>query len=173
MFYYESMFNTALNGLVSAGLMSTILTVAYGILLASLLFSAYEAWTKGGDVRALGVAGVKYLALGALFMNDGAVYEGVFRDVLAAFNQISHTMAGAGPTDVFNAWRNDLFAYGATTGTFLNLVTAGMPALLSALLLLIAMFVYPVAFALFAGFYLLYCLSLIFSCAFVLAILPY
>ena len=107
--------------------MSTILTVAYGILLASLLFSAYEAWTKGGDVRALGVAGVKYLALGALFMNDGAVYERVFRDVLAAFNQISHTMAGAGPSDVFNAWRNDLFAYGGDDGTFLNLVTAGMP----------------------------------------------
>ena len=74
MFYYESMFNTALNGIVSAGLMSTVLTVAYGILLASLLFSAYEAWTKGGDVRALGVAGVKYLALGALFINDGAVF---------------------------------------------------------------------------------------------------
>ena len=82
MFYYEQMFNTALNGIMSAGLMSTILTVAYGILLASLLFSAYEAWTKGGDVRALGVAGIKYLALGALFMNDGAVYERVFRDVL-------------------------------------------------------------------------------------------
>src|SRR5438034_11732796 len=100
MFYYESMFNTALNGLVSAGLMSTILTVAYGILLASLLFSAYEAWTKGGDVRALGVAGVKYLALGALFMNDGTVYERVFRHVLGAFNHISLTVAVRGPRDV-------------------------------------------------------------------------
>ena len=40
MFYYEQMFNTALSGIMSAGLMSTILTVAYGILLASLLFSA-------------------------------------------------------------------------------------------------------------------------------------
>jgi len=172
MFYYESMFNTALNGLVSAGLMSTVLTVAYGILLASLLFSAYEAWTKGGDVRALGVAGVKYLALGALFMNDGAVYERVFRDVLGAFNQISHTMAGAGPTDVFNAWRNDLFAYGATTGTFLNLVTAGMPALLSALLLLIAMIVYPVAYALFAVFYSLYGTILFVTGPLVLALMP-
>ena len=172
MFYYESMFNTALSGLVSAGLMSTVLTVAYGILLASLLFSAYEAWTKGGDVRALGVAGVKYLALGALFMNDGAVYERVFRDVLGAFNQISHTMAGAGPTDVFNAWRNDLFAYGATTGTFLNLVTAGMPALLSALLLLIAMIVYPVAYALFAVFYSLYGTILFVTGPLVLALMP-
>src|SRR5712692_583207 len=172
MFYYEQMFNTALSGTMSAGLMSTILTVAYGILLASLLFSAYEAWTKGGDVRALGVAGVKYLALGALFMNDGAVYERVFRDVLGAFNQISHTMAGAGPTDVFNAWRNDLFAYGATTGTFLNLVTSGMPALLSALLLLIAMIVYPVAYALFAVFYSLYGTILFVTGPLVLALMP-
>jgi len=172
MFYYEQMFNTALNGIISAGLMSTILTVAYGILLASLLFSAYEAWTKGGDVRALGVAGVKYLALGALFINDGAVYERVFRDVLAAFNQISHTMAGAGPSDVFNAWRNDLFAYGATTGTFLNLVTAGMPALLSALLLLVAMIVYPVAYALFAVFYSLYGTILFVTGPLVLALMP-
>ena len=172
MFYYEQMFNTALSGIMSAGLMSSVLTVAYGILLASLLFSAYEAWTKGGDVRALGVAGVKYLALGALFMNDGAVYERVFRDVLGAFNQISHTMAGAGPTDVFNAWRNDLFAYGATTGTFLNLVTAGMPALLSALLLLIAMIVYPVAYALFAVFYSLYGTILFVTGPLVLALMP-
>ncbi len=172
MFYYETMFNTALNGIMAAGLMSTILTVAYGILLASLLFSAYEAWAKGGDVRALGVAGIKYLALGALFMNNGAVYERVFRDVLGAFNQISHTMAGLGPTDVFNAWRNDLFAYGATTGTFLNLVTSGMPALLSALLLLVAMIVYPVAYALFAVFYSLYGTILFVTGPLVLALMP-
>ena len=172
MFYYETMFNTALNGIMAAGLMSTVLTVAYGILLASLLFSAYEAWTKGGDVRALGVAGIKYLALGALFMNNGAVYERVFRDILGAFNQISHTMAGLGPNDVFNAWRNDLFAYGATTGTFLNLVTAGTTALLSALLLLVAMIVYPVAYALFAVFYSLYGTILFVTGPLVLALMP-
>ena len=172
MFHYEQMFNTALNGIMRAGLMSTILTVAYGILLASLLFSAYEAWARGGDVRALGVAGVKYLALGALFMNDGAVYERVFREILAVFNQMSHTMAGAGPTDVFNAWRNDLFAYGATTGTFLNLVAAGVSAILSALLLLIAMIVYPVAYALFSVFYALYGTILFVTGPLVLALMP-
>ncbi|HNF04150.1 MAG TPA: hypothetical protein PL146_02125, partial [Mycobacterium sp.] len=75
MFLFEQMFNTALSGINSAGLMSTILTVAYGILLASLLFSAYEAWVRGGDVRALGVSAVKYLALGLLFLNGGAVYD--------------------------------------------------------------------------------------------------
>ena len=172
MFFYEQMFNTALSGIMSAGLMSTILTVAYGILLASLLFSAYEAWTKGGDVRALGVAGVKYLALGALFMNDGAVYERVFRDVLGAFNQISHTMAGAGPTDVFKGWANDIYVQGNLSTTFLNLVTGSIPGLLSALLLLIAMIVYPVAYALFAVFYSLYGAILFVTGPLVLALMP-
>ena len=172
MFYYEQMFNTALSGIMSAGLMSSVLTVAYGILLASLLFSAYEAWTKGGDVRALGVAGVKYLALGALFMNDGAVYERVFRDVLGAFNQISHTMAGAGPTDVFKGWANDIYVQGNLSTTFLNLVTGSIPGLLSALLLLIAMVVYPVAYALFAVFYSLYGTILFVTGPLVLALMP-
>jgi hypothetical protein len=140
--------------------------------LASLLFSAYEAWTKGGDVRALGVAGVKYLALGALFMNDGAVYERVFRDVLGAFNQISHTMAGAGPTDVFKGWANDIYVQGNLSTTFLNLVTGSIPGLLSALLLLIAMIVYPVAYALFAVFYSLYGTILFVTGPLVLALMP-
>ena len=172
MFYYEQMFNTALSGIMTAGLMSTILTVAYGILLASLLFSAYEAWTKGGDVRALGVAGIKYLALGALFMNNGAVYERVFRDILTAFNQISHTMAGVGPTDVFKAWANDIYVQGSLSTTFLNLVTGQIPGLLSALLLLVAMIVYPVAYALFAVFYSLYGTILFVTGPLVLALMP-
>ena len=172
MFYYEQMFNTALNGIMTAGLMSTILTVAYGILLASLLFSAYEAWARGGDVRALGIAGVKYLALGALFMNNGAVYERVFRDVLAVFNQISHTMAGAGPSDVFKSWLSDIYVQGNTSTTFFNLVLGSIPGLLSGLLLLIAMIVYPVAYALFSVFYSLYGTILFVTGPLVLALMP-
>ena len=172
MFYYEQMFNTALNGIMTAGFMSTILTVAYGILLASLLFSAYEAWTRGGDVRVLGISGVKYLALGALFMNDGAVYERVFRDVLGVFNQISHTMAGVGPTDVFKAWANDIYVQGSSSTTFLNLVAGQISGLLSALLLLVAMIVYPVAYALFAVFYSLYGTILFVTGPLVLALMP-
>jgi hypothetical protein len=172
MFYYEQMFNTALNGITSAGLMSTVLTVAYGILLASLLFSAYEAWTKGGDVRALGIAGIKYLALGALFMNNGVVYERIFRDVLAVFNQISHTMAGAGPSDVFKSWANDIYVHGSASTTFFNLVIGSIPGLLSALLLLLAMIIYPVAYALFAVFYSLYGTILFVAGPLVLALMP-
>jgi len=151
-FLFEQMFNTALNGINTAGLMSTILTAAYGILLASLLFSAYEAWVRGGDVRALGVSAVKYLALGLLFFNGGSVYDSVVRAVLDAFNQLAHAMAGVGPSDVFRNWRNELIV-AAGSGTFLNMVTGGIAGLMSAVLLLIAMILYPVSYAIFAILY--------------------
>lgn len=171
MFLFEQMFNTALNGINSAGLMSTILTVAYGILLASLLFSAYEAWVRGGDVRALGVSAVKYLALGLLFLNGGAVYDSVVRAVLGAFNQIAHTMAGAGPNDVFTNWKTELVA-AASSGTFLNVITGSIAGLLSALLLLIAMILYPVSYAIFTILYALYGTILYTTGPLVLALLP-
>ncbi len=171
MFLFEQMFNTALSGIATAGLMSTILTVAYGILLVSLLFSTYEAWTRGGDVRALGVSAVKYLALGLLFANGGAVYDSIIRSVLGAFNQMAHTMAGVGPNDVFNTWKNELVA-AASSGTFLNVITGGVAGILSALLLLIAMILYPVAYAIFTILYALYGTILYTTGPLVLALLP-
>jgi len=170
-FLFEQMFNTALSGISSAGLMSTILTVAYGILLASLLFSTYEAWTRGGDVRALGVSALKYLALGLLFANGGAVYDSIIRSVVGAFNQMAHTMAGVGPNDVFNTWKNELVA-AASSGTFLNVITGGVAGILSALLLLIAMILYPVAYAIFTILYALYGTILYTTGPLVLALLP-
>ena len=172
MFLFEQMFNTALNGIVSAGLMSTILTVAYGILLASLLFAAYEAWTKGGDVRALGVASIKYLALGLLFGNGGAIYDSIFRSIVGAFNQMAHAMAGVGPTDVLGRWLAELWNAGGGSATFLNLVTGGAAAILSTLLLLVAMILYPIAYIVFAVLYSLFGTILYVCGPLVLALMP-
>ena len=171
MFLFEQMFDTALSGVSSAGLMSTILIVAYGILLASLLFSTYEAWTRGGDVRALGVAALKYLALGLLFFNGGAAYDSIVRSVIGTFNQMAHSMAGVGPNDVFNTWKNELVA-AASSGTFLNVITGGVAGTLSALLLLIAMILYPVAYAIFTVLYALYGTILYTTGPLVLALMP-
>ncbi len=171
MFLFEQMFDTALSGVSSAGLMSTILIVAYGILLASLLFSTYEAWARGGDVRALGVATVQYLALGLLFVNDGAAYDSIVRSVIGAFNQMAHSMAGVGPNDVFNTWKNELVA-AASSGTFLNVITGGVAGTLSALLLLISMVLYPVAYAIFTVLYALYGTILYTTGPLVLALMP-
>lgn len=172
MFLFEQMFNTALNGIVSAGLMSTILTVAYGILLASLLFAAYESWARGGDVRSLGVAAVKYLAIGILLNGGGAIYDSVFRAILQAFNQMAHTMAGVGPSDVFGAWITELRNAGLNSATLLNVITGAVAGILSALLLLIAMILYPVAYMVFAILYSLYGAILYVTGPLVLALMP-
>jgi hypothetical protein len=171
-FLFEQMFNTALNGIVSAGLMSTILTVAYGILLASLLFAAYESWARGGDVRSLGVAAVKYLAIGILLNGGGAIYDSVFRAILQAFNQMAHTMAGVGPSDVFGAWITELRNAGLNSATLLNVITGAVAGILSALLLLIAMIMYPVAYMVFAILYSLYGAILYVTGPLVLALMP-
>jgi len=171
-FLFEQMFNTALNGIVSAGLMSTILTVAYGILLASLLFAAYEAWARGGDVRSLGVAAVKYLAIGLLLNGGGAIYDSIFRAILQAFNQMAHTMAGVGPSDVFGAWITELRNAGLNSATLLNVITGAVAGILSALLLLIAMILYPVAYMVFAILYSLYGAKLYVTGPLVLALMP-
>jgi hypothetical protein len=172
MFLYEQMLNNALNGITGAGLMSTVLTVAYGILLASLLFSAYEAWVRGGDTRGLGIAAVKYLALGLLFVNGGAVYDAVFRSILQAFNQMSQAMAGAGPSDVFAAWKAELVNAGSSWSTFLNLTTGVVAGIFSAALLLIAMVLYPVAYAVFTVLYAFYGTILYVTGPLVLALMP-
>jgi hypothetical protein len=152
--------------------MSTILTVAYGILLASLLFSVYEAWARGGDTRALGIGSIKYLAIGLLFINGGTVYDSVFRSILQAFSQMSQAMAGAGPGDVFAAWKNELVTAGSSWSTFLNLTTGVLAGVFSAALLLIAMVLYPVAYALFTVLYALYGTILYATGPLVLALLP-
>jgi len=172
MFLYEQMLNNALNGITGAGLMSTVLTVAYGILLASLLFSAYEAWVRGGDTRGLGIAAIKYLALGLLFANGGAVYDSVFRSILQAFNQMSQAMAGVGPGDVFAAWKTELVNAGSSWSTFLNLATGVLAGIFSAALLLIAMVLYPVAYAVFTVLYALYGTILYVTGPLVLSLMP-
>jgi len=153
MFLFEQVFNTALSGI--APLMSTITTVAFGILLASLLFSVYEAWVRGSDTRALGVAGIKYLAIGLLLANNGAFYDTAFKAVLDAFNQMAHAMAGAGPTDVFRAWFGELRNGLTSLPTVLNVITGVQAGLLSFLLLLVAATLFPVAYSIFT---ILYCL---------------
>jgi hypothetical protein len=106
-----------------------------------------------------------------LFANGGAVYDSIARAVLGAFNQMAHAMAGVGPIDVFATWKNELLA-AASSGTFLNVITGGAAGILSALLLLVAMILYPVAYAIFTVLYALYGTILYTTGPLVLALMP-
>src|SRR5258708_20181843 len=86
MFYFQQLLETALNGIDSANVTGAVLGVAGTILLLSFLYSAYQAFASGGDVRMLAISGIKYLALGLVFANYGAV----FRDFNGMFNSVAN-----------------------------------------------------------------------------------
>jgi hypothetical protein len=170
-FYFEQLFQTALNGIDSANIMTTVLEVAGIILILSFLFSAYQAFTAGGDVRMLAVSGVKYLILGLVFAN----YSTVFRDVNSMFNSLAgfiYNSTGVG--DLFATWMGQLAQYWQANGNFSmwNLVTGLASGVISLLLILSAFVIFPVCYLIFTVFYAMYGSVLYVTGPFVLALLP-
>jgi hypothetical protein len=94
--YYQTLFNGALAGLNSSGLMPGILKIASVILIISLLYSVYTAYTAGGDVRILGTAAIKYLILGLVLVN----YAAAFGDVNNMFNGLANHILGPSNCDL-------------------------------------------------------------------------
>ena len=84
-FYFEQLLRTGLNGIDQQGITAAVLQIAGVVLILSLLWSVYEAYSNGGDVRLLGVAAVKYLVLGLVFLN----YQSAFRAVNTMFNGVA------------------------------------------------------------------------------------
>jgi hypothetical protein len=170
-FYFEQLFQTALAGIDSTNIMTTVLEVAGIILILSFLFSAYQAFTAGGDVRMLAVSAVKYLILGLVFANYGAV----FRDVNGMFNSIAgfiYNSTGVG--DLFATWLGQLAQYWQANGnvSLWNLVTGVVSGVISLLLILGAFIIFPVCYLIFTVLYAMYGSVLYVAGPFVLALLP-
>lgn len=171
MFYFQQLFQTALNGIDSTNIMTTVLGIAGAILLLSFLYAAYQAFTSGGDVRLLAVAGIKYLILGLVF----ASYSTVFRDVNGMFNSVADFIYNStGVGDVFSNWLNQLEQYWQTNGSvsLWNLVTGLVSGVISSLLILVAFAIFPICYLIFTVFYAMYGSVLYVTGPFVLALLP-
>lgn len=171
MFYFEQLLQTALNGIDAANVTGAVLGVAGTILLLSFLYSAYQAFAAGGDVRMLAISGIKYLILGLVFASYGAV----FRDVNAMFNSVANFIYNsAGVGDLFANWMNQLSQYWQTNGSISlwNLVTGLASGVISLWLILGAFVIFPVCYLIFTIFYALYGSVLYVTGPFVLALLP-
>ena len=171
MFYFEQLFQTALNGIDSANVTSAVLSVAGVILLLSFLYSAYQAFAAGGDVRMLAVSGIKYLILGLVFASYGAV----FRDVNGMFNSVANFIYNStGVGDVFSNWMSQLAQYWQSNGntSLWNLVTGLASGVISLWLILGAFVIFPVCYLIFSVFYAMYGAVLYVTGPFVLALLP-
>ena len=148
-----------------------VLQLAGVILIMSLLYAVYEAYSNGGDVRALGIAGIKYLVLGIVFLN----YQQAFRSVNAMFNSVADFIYNTnGIGDVIQNWLNALSAYVGQQGlsSFWTLVTGAISGLLDVLLILVGLVILPVSYTLFTLAYALYGSILYLAGPLVLALWP-
>ena len=171
MFYFEQLLQTALNGIDNAKVTSAVLGVAGTILLLSFLYSAYEAFAAGGDVRMLATSGIRYLILGLVFAN----YASAFRDVNGMFNSVADFIyKSTGVGDLFSNWMGQLAQYWNTNGmsSLWNLVTGSITGVISLLLILGAFVIFPISYLIFTVCYALYGSVLYVTGPFVLALLP-
>jgi hypothetical protein len=169
-FYFQQLFQTALNG-IDLKVTGPVLQVAGTILLLSFLYSAYQAFAAGGDVRMLGISGIKYLILGLVFANYGTV----FRDVNGMFNSVANSIyKSTGFGDVFANWLNQLAQYWQANGatSLWNLVTGLVSGVISLWLILGAFVIFPVCYLIFTFLYAMYGSVLYVTGPFVLALLP-
>ena len=171
MFYFEQLLLTALSGIDSTNILTTVLQVASTILLLSFLYSVYQAFAGGGDVRMLAVSSVKYLVLGLVFASYGAI----FRGMIGMFNSVADFIYNStGVGDVFSNWMGQLVAYAEAQGwsSIWGLITGGISGILSAMIIIVGFIIFPIAYLLFTVFYALYGSVLYVVGPFVLALLP-
>ena len=171
MFYFEQLFQTALQGIDGTGIMTTVLEVAGSLLVLSFLYGAYQAFAAGGDVRRLAVAGVEYLLLGLVFAN----YSAIFRSVNGMFNSVADFIYKAsGVGDVFQTWLNQLSSYVGQNGfsSLWGLVSGGISGFLTTFIILSGFILFPISYALFSLFYAMYGSILYVTGPFVLSLFP-
>ena len=155
MFYFEQLLQTALSGIDGTNIMTTVLEVAATILLLSFLYSAYQAFASGGDVRMLAVSSAKYLILGLVFTSYGTI----FRDVTGMFNSVADFIYNStGVGDVFSNWMSQLVNYFEAQGwsSMWGLITGGISGVLSAAIIIVGFILYPITYLIFTVFYALY-----------------
>ena len=172
-FYFEQLLQTGLNGIDQQGITAAVLQIASVILILSLLWAAYEAYVGGGDMRHLGVAAVKYLVLGLVFLN----YQSAFRAVNSMFNSVADGIYNlSGGMDVIKAWGNSLSqAWNSNPNWFSalwNWATGGVSAVVAGLISLIGYLLLPFIYTLFTLFYALYGAILYVAGPLVLALMP-
>src|SRR6516225_7106954 len=172
-FYFEQLLESGLNGIDQQGITGAVLQIAGVILILSLLWAVYEAYAHGGDVRSLGLAGLKYLVLGLVFLN----YQSAFRAVNRMFDGVADGIYNlSGGVDVIKAWGNSLSQAWQTDPSWFSalwdMVSGGVSAIVAGLITLIGYLLLPATYTLFTLFYALYGSILYVVGPFVLALMP-
>ncbi|MBV9179832.1 MAG: hypothetical protein JO356_00855 [Acidobacteria bacterium] len=154
-FYFESLLTTALNGISSSGVISTMGHVSQGFIVATVLYQVYETFWRGGDYHELGTVLIKGMCMTTLLAN----YDAVFRLVVSGFSGIAHTLltSSAGAGDLINQWLKDASKdWGATAGlsAVWDVVKGGGAAMLNLILIVPSYVILALAYILLSLGYL-------------------
>ena len=170
MFYFQQLLNIALSGIDKTGIIPTVTSIAYGILLIGFLIGLYQAVMRGGDVQALGVTAIKYLVVAIIIAN----WATLFRDVNNSFNSVAQFIGNtSGAGDMFLSWMDQLGQqFKSNNVSIWDIITGDIAAALGTLLIVIAYIVYAIAIIVFCFFYALYGAVLYVLGPLVLALLP-
>jgi hypothetical protein len=173
MFFFEQLLNTALNGIDQSGMSNGILNAARVVSLICLLWGVYQAWVAGGDVRAVGVALLKYLAVGLFLL----AYPQAFRDVINLGTTVASFIGNqtVGGVDVIQQWKADTSAFlQSPLGTwgFWKLIGATTAGTIYAVLMIAGYVVLALAYIIFTLLFTLFGCVLYVSGPFVIGLLP-
>lgn len=152
---FERFLTQATSGIDSTGITSGMQNVAYVVLLVGFLWQVYQSALHGGDVRGLGTSLIKYVATAVVVMNYGTVFTTVNQGFVNAGTWISNASGGL---NLLDNWKSDLLAQFHQVGyqKFWGLITADLPGLLDAVLILVAYLLYPIVIVIFGFFYIFY-----------------
>ena len=171
MFYFQILLKQALAGIDGTHIISTVVNIAYGILLIGFLIGLYQAVMRGGDVQALGVTAIKYLVVALIIAN----WSTAFRDVNNSFHSVAQSIGdSSGAGDMFMSWGKQLGQQAAQNPklSFWALINGDSAGLITVLLILIAYIVFGMALIIFCFFYTLFGAILYVLGPLVLALLP-
>ncbi len=168
---FERFLTQARSGIDSTGITAGMQNVAYVVLLVGFLWQVYQSALHGGDVRGLGTSLIKYVATAVLVMNYGTVFATINQGFVNAGNWINNA---SGFGSLFENWKSDLLTQFNQVGyqKFWGLITADLPGMLDALLILVAYLLYPIVIVVFGFFYIFYGSILYIFGPIVIALMP-
>jgi hypothetical protein len=168
---FERFLTQAVAGINSTNITSGMQQIAYVVLLVGFLWQVYQSALRGGDVRGLGTNLIKYIVTAIVVMNYSSVFTTINQGFVNAGNWISNA-SGAG--NLFQNWANDLQTQFNQVGfqKLWGLVSADLPGLIDAILILVAYILYPVVMVIFGFFYIFYGSILYIFGPIVIALMP-
>jgi hypothetical protein len=170
-FYFQQLLNTALAGIDSTAITSTVTNLAFAILLIGFLIGLYQAALRGGDLQALAGTAVKYLVVAMIVSN----WATVFRGVNGSFNTVANFIgSSSGAGDMFQSWMGQLQQQFSNNPalSFTDIITGDAAATITVVLLVGAYLFYALAMIVFCFFYTLFGAVLYVVGPLVLALIP-